>query len=91
MLNECDQLIAESSDDVVGWLLKIRKPQQRVMTTIIGRPDSNGLCNPNTWKKWYEAGCDFFGYAHGTPPDFRPNPTLRDQVEIVRQAYRQMP
>jgi hypothetical protein len=91
MLNECDQLIAESSDDVVGWLLKIRKPHQRVMTTIIGRPDSNGLCNPNTWKKWYEAGCDFFGYAHGIAPDFRPNPTLRDQVEIVRQAYHQMP
>ena len=91
MVNECDQLIAESSDAVVDWLLKVRKPNQRVMTTIIGRPDVKGLCDPNTWRKWYEAGCDFFGYAHGTPPDFRPHPALREQVEIVRQAYRQMP
>lgn len=91
MVNECDQLIAESSDDVVGWLLKVRKPHQRVMTTIIGRPGDKGVCDPNTWKKWYEAGCDFFGYAHGIPPDFRPHPALHDQVEIVRQAYRQMP
>ena len=91
MLNECDQLIAESSDTVVDWLLTIRKPHQRVMTTIIGRPDAKGLCDPNTWRKWYEAGCDFFGYAHGTPPNFRPHPGLHEQVEMVRQAYRQIP
>jgi hypothetical protein len=92
MLNECDQLVAESSDEaVVRWLLKIRKPHQRVMTTIIGRPAEKGVCDPNTWKKWYEAGCDFFAYAHGTPPDFRPHPSLHDQVEIVRQAYHLMP
>ena len=72
MVNECDQLVAESTDEVMNWLLKIRKPHQRVMTTIIGRPNDKGVCDPNTWRKWYEAGCDFFGYAHGTPPDFRP-------------------
>ena len=91
MLNECDQLVAESSDEVVSWLLKIRKPHQRVMMTIIGRPDKKGLCDPNTWKQWYEAGCDFFGYAHGIAPDFRPHPFLHDQVEVVRHAYAQMP
>jgi hypothetical protein len=91
MLNECDQLVAESSDEVVSWLLRIRKPHQRVMMTIIGRPDKKGLCDPNTWKKWYEAGCDFFGYAHGIAPDFRPHPSLREQVEVVRNAYKQMP
>ena len=91
MLNECDQLLAESSDEIVEWLLKVRKPHQRVMTTIIGRPDEKGVCDANTWKKWYEKGCDFFGYAHGTPPDFRPHHSLTAQVEIVRQAYHQMP
>jgi len=91
MLNECDQLVAESSDEVVSWLLRIRKPHQRVMMTIIGRPDKKGLCDPNTWKKWYEAGCDLFGYAHGIAPDFRPHPSLREQVEVVRNAYKQMP
>jgi hypothetical protein len=91
MLNECDQLIAESSDEVVSWLLKIRKPHQRVMTTIIGRQDRKGTCDPNTSMKWYEAGCDFFGYAHGIAPDFRPHPSLHDQVEAVRNAYHLMP
>ena len=89
MLNESDMLVAESSDEIVGWLLKIRKPGQRVMTTIIGRPD--GVCDPNTWKKWYKAGCDFFGYAWGTPPDFRPNPMYANGLKIVKSAFAQMP
>ncbi len=91
MLNECDQLVAESSNEIVDWLLKIRKPQQRVMTVIVGRPDEKGLYDPASWRKWYEKGCDFFGYAHGTPPDFRPHPSLRAQVEVLRQAYHAMP
>ena len=92
MVNESDQLIAESSDDeVVNWLLSVRKPHQRVMTVIVGRPNENGLCDPNSWKKWYAAGCDFSGYAHGVPPDFRPWAGVRDQVEIVRNAFQQMP
>lgn len=89
MLNESDMLFAESSDDVVPWLLSIRKPHQRVMTTVVGRQD--GVSDPTTWKKWFEAGCDFFGYAWGTPPDFRPHPDYAAAVEIVRQAYHQMP
>jgi hypothetical protein len=89
MMNESDMLLAESSDEVVPWLLKIRKPHQRVMTTVVGRQD--GVCDPTTWKKWFEAGCDFFGYAWGTPPDFRPHPAYAAAVEIVRHAYRQMP
>jgi hypothetical protein len=89
MLNESDMLFAESSDAVVSWLLEIRKPHQRVMTTVVGRQD--GVSDPTTWKKWYEAGCDFFGYAWGTPPDFRPHPAYSAAVEVVRQAYHQMP
>ncbi len=89
MLNESDFLFAESSNDVVGWLLEVRKPHQRVMTTIIGRPD--GTSDPKTWKKWYEAGCDFFGYAWGTPPDFRPHPAYAQTMEITRRAYHEMP
>ncbi|MGO8745038.1 MAG: hypothetical protein ACLQNE_03520 [Thermoguttaceae bacterium] len=89
MLNECDQLVAESTDDVMPWLLKIRKPHQRVLTVITGRTD--GVSDPNTWKRWYEAGCDFFGYAWGTPPDFRPHPRYAKELEITRNAYRTMP
>lgn len=89
MLNESDMLLAESSDDVVPWLLSICKSHQRVMTTIVGRQD--GVSNPDTWKRWFEAGCDFFGYAWGTPPDFRPHPDYLAGVEVVRKAYREMP
>ena len=89
MLNESDMLLAESSDTVVPWLLSIRKPQQRVMTTIVGRQD--GVSDPNTWKKWFNAGCDFFGYAWGTPPDFRPHSDYAAAVDVVRKAYREMP
>ena len=89
MLNESDMLLAESSDTVVPWLLSIRKPHQRVMTTIVGRQD--GVSDPNTWKRWFNAGCDFFGYAWGTPPDFRPHPDYAAAVEVVRKAYQEMP
>ena len=89
MLSESDSLFAESSDEVVPWLLSIRKPPQRVMTTVLGRQD--GVTDPRTWKKWYERGCDFFAYAWGTPPDFRPHASYAAGLEIIRRAYREMP
>ena len=85
MLRESDGLFAESSDEVVSWLLKVRQPSQRVMTTIIGR--GGGLSVPGTWRKWYEQGCDFFGYAWGAPPDFRPVPVYHKEMAIVRSAF----
>ena len=88
MMAESDGLFAESSDDVVGWLLKVRKPEQRVMTTVIGR--SGGLSDPNTWEKWYRRGCDFFGYAWGTPPGFQPTDYYKDELAITRHAFTTM-
>lgn len=90
MMNESDGLFAECSrTDVVDWLVSARKPGQMVMTTITGRSEE-GECDPNSWRRWYDAGCDFFGYAHGTPPDFRPHPRFHEHLEIVREAFRQM-
>jgi len=89
MLLQSDALFAECSrEDVVEWLLSVRRPRQRVMTTIIGRVDSKGECDPETWRKWHERGLDFFGYAWGTPPDFRPHPDYKRQLQIVRRAFR---
>jgi hypothetical protein len=89
MLNESDGLLAESTnDDVLNWLLRIRKPEQRVFTTVIGRMD--GVCDPNSWRYWRERGCDFMGYAWGTPPDFRPHPSYSAGLDIVRRAFREM-
>lgn len=91
MLNESDGLFAECSRaEVMNWLLDIRKPGQRVMTTIIGRIEESE-CDPNTWRTWYERGCDFFGYAWGTPPDFRPLAMYDRELAITRDAFHAMP
>jgi hypothetical protein len=89
MIEQSEMLVAESSDDVVPWLLSIRKPGQRVMTTIMGR--GGGLSSPGSWRRWYAQGCDFFAYAWGTPPDFRPSPRYAEELEIVRAAFHEMP
>lgn len=91
MMRESDGLFAECTrEEVVEWLLQIRRPEQRVMTTVIGRIDGNE-CEPNSWRKWYERGCDLFGYAWGTPPDFRPHPSYTDGLAIVRQGFQSIP
>lgn len=92
MMTESDMLFAESSDEsIVEWLLDVRQPGQRVMTTIIGRQDGGSeVCDPTSWQRWHERGCDFFGYAWGTPPDFRPHPRYRHELEIVKRAFEEI-
>lgn len=91
MLAGSDILLAESTHtDVMEWLLAQRKLNQRVMTTIIGRMEE-GQCDPESWRQWHALGCDFLGYAWGTPPDFRPHPRYSTELEIVHQAYREIP
>jgi hypothetical protein len=68
MLNECDQLVAESSDEVVSWLLRIRKPHQRVMMTIIGRPDKKGTVRPQYLEEMVRGRDATFS---GTPMELR--------------------
>ncbi len=90
MLNESDGLFAECSRAaVMNWLLDIRKPGQRVMTTIIGRTEE-GEGDPHSWRTWYERGCDFFGYAWGTPPD-RSLPLYDRELAIIVGAFHEMP
>ena len=91
VMNESDMLFAESSDEnVVNWLLKVRKPNQRVMTTVLGRIDTEGLCDPNSWEKWYSLGCDIFGVAIPTPPDFRPPKYYSNQIKIIFNAFKKI-
>jgi hypothetical protein len=88
MMTQSDGLFAEcTTPEVVEWLLRVRRPHQRVMTTIIGHAHYS---DPTLWRRWYEEGCDFFGYAFGTPPDFRPHSFYRDKLEITRQAFQEM-
>ena len=91
MMAESDGLFAECSrQDVVEWLLDVRSPHQRVMTTVIGRLES-GECEPASWRRWVDRGCDLFGYAWGVPPDFRPDPSGQAELAIVRDAFAQIP
>jgi hypothetical protein len=91
MLKESDALFSECTDDsIMEWLLSIRKPGQRVMTTVRGGAGKDLKGDPRHWRKWYDRGCDFMGYAFGTPPNFRPHRIFQEDVELVRQAFSQM-
>jgi hypothetical protein len=91
MLKESDGLFSECTDDsIMEWLLSIRKPGQRVMTTVRGGAGEDLKGDPRHWRKWYDRGCDFMGYAFGTPPDFRPHRIYQEDVELVREAFSQM-
>jgi len=91
MLLESDFLVAESTrPELIDWLVGIRKPGQHIMTTIIGRTEE-GETNPHLWRELVEKGCDyFFGYGWGTPPDFHPHHHYGADLEIVRQAFKEM-
>jgi len=91
MMNESDGLFAEvTKPEVLEWLLSVKKPDQRVMTTIIGMGENKELCDPRLWRTWYDRGCDFFGYAFGTPPDFRPHAYHAESLETTRQAFQEI-
>lgn len=90
MVNESDGLFAECSKaEVMDWLLSVRRPEQRVMTTITGRTDE-GECDVHSWREWYDKGCDFFGYVWGAPPDFRPPSSKEAELDVVRSAFEEM-
>ena len=91
MLRESEGLFSECTDDsIMEWLLSIKRPGQRVMTTVRGGAGENLKGDPRSWRKWYDRGCDFMGYAFGTPPDFRPHRIFQEDVDLVRQAFAQM-
>ena len=91
MVKESEMLWTESTTkDVMDWVLRIRKPGQRVMVTFYGRPDQPGLCDPTTWRKWHAQGCDFFAYVWGNPPDFHPQPYCHEALKVIRKAFDEM-
>ncbi len=91
LLAGSDFLIAESTrPEIIDWLLRIRKPGQRLMTTVVGRTEE-GETDPHRWRELVEKGCDmFFGYGWGTPPDFRPHAHYDNELAVVRQAFQEM-
>lgn len=94
VMTESDMLYAEcSEEDVMNWLLRVKKPNQRVMTTVIGHLEdieNNNICDPNSWGKWYSLDCDLLGVAIPRPPDFRPPKYYGEQIKIIREAFRKI-
>jgi hypothetical protein len=88
MLNESDALLAEySKPETMDWLMAIRRPGQRLVGTPMG---CGGTMSVATIKSWVERGCDLSGYVWGTPPILAPHHAAREQLEIVRQAFREI-
>ena len=85
MLTESDGLFAESSDEVVGWLLNVRKPGQRVMTTIIGR--GKGVTDPGSWESGMTMAAIFSVTPGALPPSFHPIPMYDGELEVVKAAF----
>jgi len=87
MLQESDGLLAETAnEDLVDWLLKIKRPEQRLFLTVVNCLDAFRF-DTRSWEKWYERGCDFHGYAWGTPPDWRPAPRFKAAIDGFRDVF----
>lgn len=87
MLEESDGLLAETTNEaLVEYLLAIKKPAQRLFLTVVNCLDGFKF-DTESWRKWYERGCDFQGYAWGTPPDWRPAPRFHDAIASFRDVF----
>lgn len=86
MIRESDWLFAESSQlDVVDWLLEIRRPEQRVFSTIISGIDQRH--DPERWKLLHARGCDLIGWGFPDPATLIPGPWYEEDFKIIRNAF----
>ena len=92
MMKESDWLFVESSrPELLDWLMSVRQPEQRIITTIIGMPHMDGECDVKTWQVLYDKGFDFFGYAFPDPKTLFPPPLYDEELAIVHEAYHALP
>jgi hypothetical protein len=94
MLRESDGLFAESSNaEIVDWLLSVRQPDQRVFTTVYGRPDDHvddriiRWSDPSSALTWASRGCDLVAWGFPVPPRAEAHPTEEDAIRVVVEAY----
>jgi hypothetical protein len=95
MLLESDALFAESSNaEIVDWLLSVRRNEQRVWTTIHGRPDDHvdaqtiQWTDVSSWRHWSERGCDLVAWTFPKPPRAEAHPKDLCAIGEVAAAYR---
>jgi hypothetical protein len=91
MVRESDGIFSECTDpSIMEWVLSILGSHQRPMTNLRGQAGKGLEADPSSWRHWLRKGCDFFGYAWGTPPDFPPHPKFADDVAVVREAFQKI-
>jgi len=91
MVLESDGLFSESTKpEVMEWLLKVKRPEQRLMTTIAGLYNDPELCKTDSWREWHARGCDFFAYVWGVPPEFKLHESFEPVVQQVKAAFEEI-
>jgi len=85
MLAGSDMLLAEfSSEDTMHWRMDIRRPDQRVMGTVM---NVHGPMSPEEMLGWARQGCDMSGYLWGTPPVLSLHPEHLAGMEAVKRGF----
>jgi len=89
MLAESDGLLAEySKPETMEWLLRSRRPGQRLIGTPMG---AGGVMDVETILAWVDKGCDLNGYFWGSPPKFAPHPSFQASLDRIQEAFRRIP
>ena len=91
MVRESDWLFAECSQaSVLDWLFEVKRPEQRVFTTIISGIDQH-MDRPDLsrerWKALHDGGCDLVGWAFPDPATGWPGPWYEDDLEFIREVF----
>ena len=91
MVKESDWLFAECSQtSVLDWLFAVKRPEQRVFTTIISGIDdrmAHADLSRERWKALHARGCDLVGWAFPDPATGWPGPWYDDDLSFIREVF----
>ena len=92
MVTGSDWLFAECSQiSVLDWLFEVKRPEQRVFTTIISGIDNSMAdadLSRDRWKALHERGCDLVGWAFPDPETGWPGPWYDDDLAFIRDVFK---
>jgi len=91
MVSGSDWLFAECSQaSVLDWLFEVKRPGQRVFTTIISGIDdrmTDADLSRERWKALHARGCDLVGWAFPDPTTGWPGPWYDEDLNFIREVF----